>query len=98
VSADELERTGERIVNLERAFNVREGVRRRDDDLPWRVKNEPIPEGGSQGCYCPQPQLDGMLDEYYAIRGWRREDGVPTAERLRTLGLDFAVSAMPDGR
>jgi aldehyde:ferredoxin oxidoreductase len=39
-----------------------------------------------------------MLDEYYAIRGWRREDGVPTAERLRTLGLDFAVSAMPDGR
>ena len=90
VTADELERTGERIVNLERAFNVREGVRRKDDDLPWRVKNEPIPEGGSQGCYCPQPQLDGMLDEYYALRGWSA-DGVPTAGKLKELGLEITI-------
>jgi aldehyde:ferredoxin oxidoreductase len=90
VDADELERAGERICNLERAVNVREGVRRKDDDLPWRVKNEPIPEGASQGCYCPQPQLDAMLDEYYALRGWSK-DGVPTAERLKALGLDFAI-------
>ncbi len=90
VTADELERTGERIVNLERAFNVREGVRRKDDDLPWRVKNEPIPEGGSQGCYCPQPELDGMLDEYYAIRGWSA-DGVPTPGKLKELGLEISI-------
>jgi len=90
VDAPELERAGERIVNLERACNVREGVRRKDDDLPWRVKNEPIPEGASQGCYCPQPQLDAMLDEYYALRGWSG-DGVPTPARLKDLGLDFAI-------
>jgi aldehyde:ferredoxin oxidoreductase len=87
VAAAELERVGERIVNLERSFNVREGVRRKDDVLPWKVMHEPIPEGPSAGMYCPPAELDGMLDGYYALRGWDA-DGVPTAERLRALGLD----------
>jgi aldehyde:ferredoxin oxidoreductase len=86
MSVDELERVGERIVNLERLFNVREGVRRRDDTLPWRVLHEPIPEGPSAGMRCPPDELAAMLDEYYAIRGWDG-DGVPTASRLTALGL-----------
>jgi aldehyde:ferredoxin oxidoreductase len=86
VSAEELERTGERIVNLERLFNVREGVRRGDDRLPWRVMHEPIPDGPSAGMYCPPAELDGMLDEYYRLRGWDTQ-GIPTPERLSTLGL-----------
>ncbi len=86
MSVDELERVGERIVNLERLFNVREGVRRADDVLPWRVMHEPIPDGPSAGMYCPPDELSGMLDEYYRLRGWDA-DGVPTAAHLAALDL-----------
>jgi aldehyde:ferredoxin oxidoreductase len=86
VTAEELERIGERIINLERLFNVREGVRRAADVLPWKVMHEPIPEGPSAGMYCPPAELSAMLDAYYALRGWDA-DGVPTAGRLDVLGL-----------
>ncbi len=86
VTVDELEAVGERVINLERSFNVREGVRRAADILPWRVMHEPIPDGPSAGMFCPPEELDGMLDRYYALRGWDG-DGVPTKERLASLGL-----------
>ncbi|MBI4737916.1 MAG: aldehyde ferredoxin oxidoreductase family protein [candidate division NC10 bacterium] len=86
----ELERIGERICTLERAFNVREGVSRKDDTLPWRVQHEPIPDGPSKGTFCPPEELDRMLEEYYELRGWTKE-GIPTPEKLRALGLEFAV-------
>jgi len=86
VDAEELERVGERIVNLERLFNVREGVRREHDVLPWKVMHEPIPEGPSAGMYCPPDELSAMLDAYYALRGWDAA-GVPTPARLAALGL-----------
>lgn len=86
MTVEELERAGERIINLERLFNVREGVRRAQDTLPWRVMHEPIPEGPSAGAYCPPDELSAMLDAYYALRGWDGE-GVPTASRLATLDL-----------
>ncbi len=82
----ELEGIGERIVNLERLFNVREGVRRAADVLPWKVMHEPIPDGPSAGMHCPPDELAAMLDSYYGLRGWDA-DGVPTAFRLDTLGL-----------
>ena len=82
-----LDEIGERIVNLERMLNTREGVRRKDDVLPWRVMHEPIPDGPSAGMHCPPEELDRMLDEYYALRGWSA-DGIPTEETLRRLGLD----------
>ena len=88
----ELERIGERICTLERAFNVREGVSRKDDTLPWRIQHEPIPDGPSKGTFCPPEELDKMLDEYYELRGWSK-DGIPTPERLRALGLDFAIQS-----
>ena len=53
VDVPELERIGERIVNLERLFNVREGVRRKDDVLPWKVMHEPIPDGPVGGHALP---------------------------------------------
>ena len=86
VSVEELERAGERIVNLERCFNVREGVRRAADVLPWRVMHEPIPDGPSAGMHCPPAELGAMLDRYYDLRGWDA-DGVPTAARLGALGI-----------
>jgi aldehyde:ferredoxin oxidoreductase len=94
LSTAEIEQIGERIINLERAFNVREGVRRKDDVLPYRVMHEPIPSGPSQGRYCPPAELNRMLDDYYALRGWSRE-GIPTRERLAALGLGDIADTMP---
>jgi len=77
---------GERIYNLERCFNIREGFARKDDTLPRRFLEEPLKEGGSSGVTV---RLDEMLDEYYNVRHWNR-DGVPTAQLLDELGLGFA--------
>ena len=74
----------ERITNVERLFNVREGFGRVDDTLPKRLLTEPMPTGPSTGNSVP---LDTMLEEYYALMGWDA-DGVPTRERLQGLGLE----------
>jgi aldehyde:ferredoxin oxidoreductase len=86
ITLAELEKIGERIYNLERLINIRRGVSRKDDILPYRVMNEPIPDGPVKGRYCPKENLDAMLDTYYELRGWTRE-GVPTDEKLAELGL-----------
>ncbi len=80
---DELVETGERIANAERVFLVRAGFSRKDDSLPKRLTEEPMPDGPSAGHVC---RLEEMLDEYYRLRGWS-EDGVPTPEKLQELGL-----------
>jgi len=82
-----LERIGERIYNLERLVNVQRGIASRaDDTLPYRVMHEAIPDGPSAGMFCPPSELEAMLDEYYAFRGWD-DDGVPTDETLERLEL-----------
>ena len=84
MGAGEVLATGERINNLERAFNIREGLTRRDDTLPERFLKEPMPEGPSKGHVV---NLDLMLDEYYEARGWDKASGFPRRERLEKLGL-----------
>jgi len=88
MTPEELKRAGERIQNAARLFNVREGLGRKDDNLPWKVMNEPIPdEGPSKGAFVTQAELDLLLDDYYEARGWSRE-GVPTEAKLKELGMD----------
>lgn len=77
---------GERIYNVQRAFNAREGFRRKDDTLPYRVLTEPIPKGKSKGSFIKLKELESMLDDYYQARGWS-ENGVPTKAKLMSLGL-----------
>jgi aldehyde:ferredoxin oxidoreductase len=91
-----VESIGERIYNLERAFNCREGVSRKDDNLPRRISNEPIPSGASQGMYCPPQEFTGMLDEYYRLRGWDA-NGIPSAEKLKDLGLEEVIGDLRKG-
>lgn len=86
VDVSELEQMGERVYNLERLINVRRGVSRKDDILPYRVMNEPIPDGPSKGRYCPKNDLDTMLDRYYELRGWTK-DGIPSDAKLEELKL-----------
>jgi len=82
-SLDELLRIGERINNAKRLILNGLGISRKDDILPERIMNMPNAEGGAEG---HTPDLTPMLDEYYRARGWD-ENGVPTPEKLESLGL-----------
>ncbi|MEM4851106.1 MAG: aldehyde ferredoxin oxidoreductase family protein [Desulfurococcaceae archaeon] len=75
---------GERVINVERAYIVREGVRRIHDTLPSRFLKEPLEKGPSAGHVV---ELDAMLKEYYSVRGWDERTGLPTPEKLSELGL-----------
>jgi aldehyde:ferredoxin oxidoreductase len=80
---DDLLRTGERLFNLKRLIDLRLGITRADDILPRRLLEEPRPTGGAAGVL---PDLAGMLEQYYRVRGWTAE-GVPTVKELTALGL-----------
>jgi aldehyde:ferredoxin oxidoreductase len=83
VTPEEIMEIGERIYNVERLFNVREGDP--GDDLSKRVKEEPLPDGPAKG-HTAKEALEVMLPKYYELRGW--ENGKPTKETLKRLGLE----------
>ena len=78
---------GERIYNLARAFNVREGFGKKDDKLPLRFFKESVPEGPLKGHPIKIRDFNKMLKEYYELNGWDG-NGVPTKEKLVELGLE----------
>ncbi len=86
ITKQELVEIGERIYTLERLINVSCGIDRRSDVLPYRVMNEPIPDGPSKGWMCSHEDLQKMLDEYYKLRGWD-ENGIPTNKTLQRLKI-----------
>lgn len=82
-SDEEVLKTGERIWNLEKQFNLKAGFSKKDDTLPPRLLKEPMPAGPAKGMVA---ELDTMLKEYYEVRGWD-EEGVPTGNKLEELAL-----------
>ncbi len=90
---DYLSRVGERMFNLERAFNVREGFNRKQDTLPDRIRTEPLHTRQAPGEGQMVSHQDEFLDKYYSLRGWTKE-GIPAPEKLKELGLDFVVEDM----
>ena len=76
-------KTGERIWNLQKLYNIRAGFGRKDDTVPDRLLNDPLQEGAPKGMVW---QRDAMLDEYYTLRGWDTQ-GTPTDAKKRELGL-----------
>ena len=83
-TAENIMKAGERIINIERAFNVRQGLIREDDTLPKRFLEEPITSGVSKG---EVSNLKPMLDEYYESRGWDLKTGLPYKKTLVDLNL-----------
>jgi aldehyde:ferredoxin oxidoreductase len=77
-------KTGERIFNLEKLFNLKAGLTVEDDTLPKRMLEEPMPEGPGKGHVV---HLSEMLPEYYSIRGWSSK-GVPGTDKLNELGIE----------
>jgi aldehyde:ferredoxin oxidoreductase len=78
---------GERIWNLIRLFNLREGLDPMDDKLPPRLFNDPFTKGPAKGVLLTQEGFQKALGEYYSLRGWD-EKGIPTKEKIKELGLN----------
>lgn len=94
ITPDEVQKVGERINNLARAFNVREGFTRADDTFPERLMTEPLKAGGSKGQLISKDDLKVMLDEYYTVRGWDLNTGIPTRTKLIELGLGYVADQL----
>jgi len=81
---EKLQAAADRIICLERCFNLREGLSRADDTLQGRF---PWP---FRWFYTPKQELDGMLDKNYALKKWDK-DGVSTDETLKHIVIDDIV-------
>ncbi len=93
-----LMKCGERIYNVEKAFNVRRGLGRKEDTLPRRFFEEPVKAGPRQG-ETLGPIFDRMLDDYYLARGWDPASGLQESRGLKDLGLDeVAADLKKEGR
>ncbi len=88
IDAEELLQVGERVINIQRLFNMREGLGRKDDMLHERVLS--VPEFGTyqDETECVIHEYEAMLDEYYESCGWNVETGMPGKVKLQELGLE----------
>jgi aldehyde:ferredoxin oxidoreductase len=80
-------RWGEKAFTLFKAYTVRQGLTRKDDTWPDRFFTEPLPEGPATGAVISKDEIKRLLDEYYELRGWDKERGIPTRQKLIDLGL-----------
>ena len=89
VTVDEMQRAGERRVNMLRVFNAREGAGSEQDVLPNRLFDRPLEGGASDGLSVGRDELAIALREYYELAGWDPTSGWPTPERLQELDLGW---------
>jgi aldehyde:ferredoxin oxidoreductase len=89
IDGHELLKISERVINLQRLFNIREGITAKDDLLSQRVKDVPTFGKYSQELECGIKDFDRMLQEYYQVRGWDPITGAPSSEKLEELGLTY---------
>ncbi len=96
MTAEELKKSGERINTVARLINIREGLGRKDDTLPWKVLNLPIPDDGPvKGAYVTLDELNLLLDDYYQSRGWN-SNGIPTKMKLEELNMNALLKIVEE--
>lgn len=93
LSADELYMAGERIYNVEKAFNSRLGLKRKDDRLSERWMNEPATWGPGKGMKVSD-YFETLLDEYYDYHGWDKKSSLQTRQKLSALELDEIATVL----
>lgn len=81
----------ERVYNLERAFNIRQGITRNQDNLPQKPSVKGTPKGMKE-----LKEHEEMLTEYYELRGWDVDTGIPRRETLEQLGLKYVADELED--
>jgi len=87
LTPDELREVGTRVVNLKKAFNIREGWVKADDWMPPRVFEDPIPSGPTKGTVISREEMRLGIDDYYQARGWTEEGLIPKSLLIK-LGLE----------
>jgi aldehyde:ferredoxin oxidoreductase len=90
-TAEDVDRAGERIINMERIFNHREGFSRADDWIPDRFFEDAPTIGPAKGLKVGRKEFITTMDTYYQQRGWDPKTASPTTEKIKELGLDFTV-------
>jgi aldehyde:ferredoxin oxidoreductase len=93
INDQDLVKAGERIYNVERAFNSREGLSKKNDVLPERMF-EPVPDGPEKGEKIDREKFNEMLDRYYRNRGWEPDTGIPSEKKLKELGLEEVAKSI----
>jgi len=93
VSVFELMKVGERRINMMRAFNVREGFSRKDDQLPVKFFKPLVGEGPTAGVALDPEEFNNALDLYYQMMGWN-ENGIPTPGKYSELGIEWVTEYM----
>ena len=91
LSTADYKQAGERVYNLARAYNNREGLTAKDDTLPGRLLEDPLPDGPAEGHVNELPIL---LEKYYQLRGWDADSGKPSPEKLKELSLDDVAAKL----
>jgi len=86
ISAEDLNKVGERIWNLNRIFNIKAGFGARDDMLSDKITKQALKSGPHEGRLLRRADLVEMRGLYYHLRGWN-EEGKPGQEKLEELGL-----------
>jgi aldehyde:ferredoxin oxidoreductase len=89
MNVEELVAVGERRINMMRAFNMREGFAREDDDMKKKFFEPLRGKGPTAGIYMTREEFERMKDEYYRQMGWDVVSGNPSPEKLETLGLEW---------
>ena len=84
---DAVDNIGVRAHTIKKAFNIREGWTREDDDLPYRWKHDPMTKGPSAGHVVTDEELEYLKDLYYEAKGWTKEGLIPK-ELLIELGME----------
>ncbi len=90
-SEEEFNKAGERIYNLEKMMNYREGFNKDDDVLPNRFYTNKFSLGPEKGAVVNKKEFSNLLDDYYRQRGWDVTTSKPTNEKLDELGLTFLI-------
>jgi aldehyde:ferredoxin oxidoreductase len=88
-TVDDVQKIGERRLNMMRAYNAREGVGREHDTLPKRIYDDPLKGGASDGISVTRQEVEEALDIYYEMCGWDVATGKPTKAKLEELGLGW---------
>ncbi|MFH2102992.1 MAG: aldehyde ferredoxin oxidoreductase family protein [Chloroflexota bacterium] len=94
ITIDELMNVGARRLNLMRIFNLREGLTRKDDNLPKKFYQPLKGSGPTAGFSISSEELESALDEYYKLAGWSKA-GVPEASTLDKLEIGWAKEYLP---
>lgn len=87
--AAKLEKIADRVYTLERAFNVRQGVTKKHDWLPQKPEVKKTPQGEEE-----VKKHYEMLTDYYRVHGYDLKTGIPTRERLESLGLKYIADEL----